>query len=298
MFKTKEEINNLIFEFIDSIKTKHPIKLLKKLYVYRFLISINKTVNLKYNNYTILTSLITYLISLFQSVEINLKNLSDVSFIELEDIITRFEDIYIYSAMDTELFEDSKVTSLKDVVSGISYPLVTIEIIISLLTSQEQLLKNNYNIASNDLFEEYIELSLLLRSLPKDINLNLNNEYLFLIIDDVLPDEYFDLVKKTKLPPSFLNDFTKNIGVKGEFTERNEFPGWPNIDAPGKFYPFLEFDNKIYGFDHNLFFDNVYRNIQKNLTKNNNKLKNEWNINQQYSSEYLVYSVLNKIFKN
>src|SRR5690554_1094028 len=296
MFKTKEEINNLIFEFIDSIKTKHPIKLLKKLYVYRFLISINKTVNLKYNNYTILTSLITYIISLFQSVEIKLNNLSDVSFIELEDIISRFEDIYIYSAMDTDLFEDSKVTSLKDVVSGISYPLITIEIIISLLTSQELLLNNNYDIKINDLFDEFIELSLLLRSLPQ--NIDLNNEKLFLIIDDVLPDEYFDLVKKTKLPYKFLIDFTKKNGSKGEFIERAEFPGWPNIDAPGKFYPFLEFDNKIYGFDHNLFFDNVYRNIQKNITKNNNKLKNEWNINQQYSSEYLVYSVLNKIFKN
>src|SRR5690554_5370187 len=158
---SEKEITNLINDFINQIKNKHPIKMLKRLYFYNFLVNYGKNEGLKHHNSTILTNMIVYLISIYQSIELHINDYEEITFDFLETLIEKFTDIYMYSSMNIDFSIDSKVTSLKDVASGISYPMVTIELITNLLSTQEKLIINKYGINIESLFQELINLSIM-----------------------------------------------------------------------------------------------------------------------------------------
>jgi len=292
---SEKEITNLINDFINQIKNKHPIKMLKRLYFYNFLVNYGKNEGLKHHNSTILTNMIVYLISIYQSIELHINDYEEITFDFLETLIEKFTDIYMYSSMNIDFSIDSKVTSLKDVASGISYPMVTIELITNLLSTQEKLIINKYGINIESLFQELINLSIMLRSIPKTIELE--GKSLFNKIDDKLKDSHFDLTTSTKFPRILLKELSNKIGNLTDYLTRESYAGWPNIDAPSKFYPLLEYENGIYAFSHNVIFDNIYRNLQKQITNNNQDIKIQWNKNQQISSENLVSNIFKQILK-
>ncbi len=292
----EEKLNKLIDKFINLIRDKHPIKLLKKLYIYKFLVTYGKKDDFKHLNTIILTNMITYLISIYQSINLDMDNSNDITFENLENLIELFKEIYFYSSVDNEFSSDSKVTSLKDVSSGISYPMVTIEIIINILSSQEELIKVRYGVDIDFLCQELVHLSQKLLGLP--IEINLDRDDLFVKINNELPDSFFDLSKKTQLPLKLLKELSNPIDNTSNYLTRETYAGWPNIDTPSKFHPLLEYEDGFYAFDHNIIFDYLYRNIQRQVTKDDKHKQEQWNKNQQISSEGLVSHIFNQILKD
>ena len=292
----EEKTKKLIDKFINTIKDKNPIKLLKKMYIYKFLVAYGKSDGLSHLNLTILTNMITYLISLYRSVELNITKSKEITLETLEGIIALFEEVYMHSSMDNEFSFDSKVTSLKDVASGISYPMITIELIISLLSTQEELIKEEYQVSIEFLFSELVHLSRMIRGLP--IEISLDGEDLFNKVNKELPDSYFDLRKQTKLPLKLLKELSKPINNTTDYLTREVYAGWPNIDTPSKFNPLLEYKDSFYAFDHNIIFDHLYRNIQRQVIKEDKFKQEQWNKNQQISSESLVSHIFSQVLKD
>lgn len=292
------KLDTLINKFITKIIKKHPIKLLKNLFVYRFLIYLNVDNNLVHKDKTILTGVIDYLISIYQSTNIKEDVCSEIDIDYIEDVILLFEEIYsLYRFLDKSFEPESKVTSIKDNTSGITYPIVLIEIINNILLSQENMILETYGVDHLFLMKELVELTYKLRTLPEPVEFD-NQGLTFQKLIEMVPDTYFDLKSNTNLPIKLLKDFSQIIGEHTDYLKRKEYRGWPNIDSPGKFRPLIEYENGIYIFSHNLFFDNLYRNIQRSITKNNKYKITNWNLNQQQNSEWLVENILKIIFND
>lgn len=299
-FPNIEKYERKIQKYIEKVKDYEPIKLLKSLYLYRGISLVKPKSNLAHRNEEILTAMIIYTTNIYQSIEqLETETISHINIIQLEKLIDIFQDVFVSTEFVVEdLSRDSKVTRLKDVANGISYPFITLDIFYGLLKNQTEIIEKIYDINVDDMFGEYAKISMMLRSLPNTVDLKLAENELFTDMDLFLPDSYFDLRLQTKLPDKLLLDLGNKIGRSTDFLSRERKSGWIYTDLPSTFHPLLIKDKGIYIFHHNLFFDNLYRNIQRNIVKYDTNFKEKWNINQKKASEDLVLDMLKRFFKN
>lgn len=298
-FPNIENYEKAIKHFIDKIRYYEPIILLKSLYLYRGINLIKPKSKLIHKNEEILTAMIIYVTNIYQSINLSKTELiKHINILHLEELIDIFQDIFVNSEFVVDDFNrDSKVTRLKDVSNGISYPFITLDIFCGLLKNQKELIDKVYNIGIDDMFVEFANMSMMLRGLPRTVDLNRKEDEMFSNIDCIIPDSYFDLRTQTKLPEKFLIDLSNEIGNSTDFLTRLSKPGWIYTDLPSIFHPLLRNENGIYLFHHNLFFDNLYRNIQRNIVKYDIDFKEKWNANQKVASEVLVLKMLEEFFK-
>lgn len=274
------------------------IRLLKSVYLYNLYIISEQANGLKHKNYDIMRFLIIYLINIFQSVKVpNNISRSHNDLIELETLIDDFEKMFLANETIISSLDDNiDMFRLKDTQGGISYPFITLDIYYYLLLDQANLIELTYGISLVDLFTTLSETSLLLRSVPDTLDLSkgfINN---LSDIDNVLPDNHFDLMTISKIPKKMLIDLSHEIGGGTDFISRTVKPGWPFVDMPTEFTPLIKQSDIIFCFDHNLLFDTLYRNMQRYITSKEKINIELWNKNQKTSSENLVFVLFQNLF--
>lgn len=237
------EYEKKINSFTNKVREIHPIKLLKTLYLYRVIYSRFK------DRDELISSLIIYLTNIYQSIEVNNTNSNSTLKLEqLESLINDFSIIYFESLCITMKNEDdaSKVTRIKDFSHGISYPFITLEVFSYLLEEQNDLIKDSYNISVSNLMNELVKMSLILRSLPKTVDLKRDISELIKNIDEFLPDEFFNILEQTEIPDKLLYNLGNKVGKSTDFLNRNNYPGWLYVDLPTTFKPLLINNGGIY----------------------------------------------------
>lgn len=103
----------------------------------------------------------------------------------------------------------------------------------------------------------------------------------------------YDVLEQTGWNEKLVKELSISIGDNSDFFDRDEYPGWPIINLPIKFKPFIEIDGKYYCFDYYNFSDNIYRSLQKAVAKLEPDYK--WSDIQKESSEKKVENVFKEI---
>jgi hypothetical protein len=99
--------------------------------------------------------------------------------------------------------------------------------------------------------------------------------------------DLFDLQKLTKLPGTFLDDFSWEPGQEQEFLAPGDFRGWPLRIQPVFRRPFLKLNGTHYCFDIHTLFDNLYRQLEKRIYQLRPADKQTWIANRKSLSESL-----------
>ena len=88
--------------------------------------------------------------------------------------------------------------------------------------------------------------------------------------------DLFDIKHVTNWPDSLIDDLSFEAGSNKELFQHKEFPGWPIWNLPVERKPFVIIDNRAYGFDYYVVFDNLYRAIQRAIRSKGKKYEDGW----------------------
>lgn len=105
----------------------------------------------------------------------------------------------------------------------------------------------------------------------------------------------FDIKQVTNWPDDFIDDLSFEAGSNNELFQHEEFPGWPIWNLPVERKPFVKIDNRAYGFDYYIIFDNLYRAIQRAIRSKGRKYEDGWGNIQQDTSETFVEKLFQKL---
>lgn len=115
------------------------------------------------------------------------------------------------------------------------------------------------------------------------------------LFGEFLGTNLFDIKQVTNWPDDFIDDLSFEAGENDELFQHEEFPGWPIWNLPVERKPFVKIDNKAYGFDYYIVFDNLYRAIQRAIRSKGRKYEDGWGNIQQDTSEALVEKLFQKL---
>lgn len=115
------------------------------------------------------------------------------------------------------------------------------------------------------------------------------------LFGEFLGTNLFDIKQVTNWPDDFIDDLSFEAGSNNELFQHEEFPGWPIWNLPVERRPFVKVDNKAYGFDYYIIFDNLYRAIQRAIRSKGRKYEDGWGNIQQDTSETFVKKLFQKL---
>lgn len=115
------------------------------------------------------------------------------------------------------------------------------------------------------------------------------------LFGDIFGTNLFDIKQITNWPDEFIEDLSFEAGSNNELFQHEEFSGWPIWNLPVERKPFVKIDNKAYGFDYYIVFDNLYRAIQRAIRGKGGKYVDGWKDIQQNTSEALVEKLFRKM---
>lgn len=117
-------------------------------------------------------------------------------------------------------------------------------------------------------------------------------------LDESLSEELFgvglyDVLEQTCWNKKFVAELSVGIGENTSFFTKDKYAGWPIIDLPIKYKPFIRINEKYYCFNYYNFVDNIYRAIQKVIRKLSPSYK--WSDIQQNLSEKKVENIFKQL---
>lgn len=198
-------------------------------------------------------------------------------------------------------------------VRGEQYQAFRISIIKELLLPQEDLLQEIYALSVSEIISGLEVMEKNLSSGRLDAMKALGNQIDKLeMFDDGEPDDtyieesqeivlkaigtdLFEVKKNTAWTDTLINDLSLEIGSESSFLNNEEFPGWPILNLPIKFKPFIKIDEIDYCFDYYNLFDNFYVALQKAVRNHGRDYSDRWNKIQGHSSEKLVGTVFSNL---
>lgn len=170
---------------------------------------------------------------------------------------------------------------------GRTYPILVPVILNNLLYTQDSLLKKVYGIDHENVVLGLKKISESLFRIGK------------LVSDKKdVPYEMFNVKKVTGWPDEFINDLSWSLGSCTDYSTKDKYANWFNIEMPSKTKPFIKINNDSYFFDLGIVNDCLYRSIQKVIHTKDIKYIEEWKRNQQIASESFGISLLTSVFKD
>jgi hypothetical protein len=110
--------------------------------------------------------------------------------------------------------------------------------------------------------------------------------------------DLFDIKKITTLPSELIDELTWGQGEDTEFFAPGEFQGWPLRIWPVFKRPLIRLNGRIFCFDLQGIFDNIYRVMQRIILRLKPAYKDTWNLIQQKQSEDLPLKYFRKLLPN
>lgn len=173
------------------------------------------------------------------------------------------------------------------------------------------LLKENYNISSNEVIEGLLAIEHSLSqgrgdAISKIQDMMMNPNFNFDNLDQQTKDtnkslfeSMFgsasnDIEKITKWPKKFIKQLSFSLGEYNQFAHK-DFEFWPVLSLPIQKKPFIEIDGRYYCFAYYNLFDNIYRILQKLLFETNVSNKDAWEKIQKETSENAIASLFDNL---
>lgn len=169
---------------------------------------------------------------------------------------------------------------LYEISQGKAYPILAPWILENLLRPQDNLFKESYGITADKVITGLLNIAKTL------------SEVATLAIDgNALSKDMFIVKEITKWPDKFIDDLSFGNGIAKEFSTRDKFANWFNIEMPTKQKPFIKVNGISYLFDFGVVFDSFYRSVQKAICRQNNHSIDSWQENQKEASEDFATSL-------
>lgn len=137
-----------------------------------------------------------------------------------------------------------------------------------------------------ELFDEFSESG-------KDIEVFLMDKKDKIPVDEVFGFKLNDVLEQTNWNEKFVSELSYGLNESNDFLTRENFAGWPIVELPIIFKPFIKIEGKYYCFDYYNFIDNIYRTLQKSIGRLDPTYK--WSDVQQELSENFVNNIFKKI---
>jgi preprotein translocase subunit SecA len=115
------------------------------------------------------------------------------------------------------------------------------------------------------------------------------------VMGEVFGLDLFDVGKNTSLPPALLDSLSWSPGEDAAFFEPGNFCGWPLRIWPIMRRPFIRLDDRIFCFDANSLFDNIYRVLRRVIVSREPGYVEAWNKQQQSVTEELPFTYLGRL---
>jgi preprotein translocase subunit SecA len=112
------------------------------------------------------------------------------------------------------------------------------------------------------------------------------------VMGEVFGMDLFDVGKNTTLPQTLLDALSWLPGEDAKFFEPGDFCGWPLRIWPIMRRPFIRLDGRVFCFDINSLFDNIYRVLRRVVVSHERNYSQTWNDCQNAVSEALPFTYL------
>lgn len=269
-----ETVDCKVNQFVDNLKRYDVANVLVKLVEKSFVFA-NNSESKKAEDYRMM---IGYIQSLYAgNIFTNTLHCKEKEFNDLiEDCNSIINSCVIAESINTPIDESLADFSsrLYEISQGKTYPIFAPWILENLLKPQDSLLKESYGITADEVITGLLNIAKALTEAAA-----------YVINGNSLSKDMLMVKKITNWPDNFINDLSFENGIAEEFSTRDKFANWFNIEMPTKQKPFIKIDGISYLFEFSIVFDNFYRSIQKAICKQNKHFIDVWQENQKEASE-------------
>lgn len=241
----------------------------------------------------------------YYEIHSKIEKLYELIYIFLLSWIAKFEKEH--PDVDKDIIKSLVEEQLLFNVRGNRYQYLNNEYNKDLLLGHDQVFRELFDMSANEIIEginkiEYClsqawtdkvnELTDLFDS-QDDLKILEGDKRSHSLVEELFGIKLYDVLEQTGWNEKLVKELSISIGDNSDFFDRDEYPGWPIINLPIKFKPFIEIDGKYYCFDYYNFSDNIYRSLQKAVAKLEPDYK--WSDIQKESSEKKVENVFKEI---